>query len=129
MKPKWLEEALSWKGFVYCCTPYSLYPAGQEAAFIAAAQYAAFMLAEGLCVYSPIAHSHTLATYSNLDPLDHRIWMRNDRAMIDAAAGAVVIMMNGWQESRGIAEEVTAFVAAGKPVVYASVADLSCLTY
>lgn len=124
MRPQWLEEALSWRpGYAYVCTPYSRYLGGQEAAFVAAAEYTGWLLAEGLHVYSPIAHSHPIATYTKLDPLDHTIWMRNDRPMIEAAAGAVVIKMFGWEESRGVAEEIALFNALSKPVVYASVTE------
>lgn len=125
MKPRWLEEALSWRpGYAYICTPYSLYSDGQEAAFIAAAQYTGWLLAEGVHVFSPIVHSHPIATYTKLDPLDHTIWMRNDRPMIEAAAGAIVVKLPGWATSRGVAEEIAIVKSAGKPIIYVEIDEL-----
>src|SRR3990167_1959103 len=58
----------------YLATPYTRYPAGIRAAFADAAKLAARLLVTGLKVYSPITHTHPLAIYGHLDPLDHAIW-------------------------------------------------------
>src|SRR5436309_1862842 len=58
----------------YLATPYSKYPRGLTAAFEDAANLAARLLQVGFRVYSPIAHTHPLAVYGKIDPLDHAIW-------------------------------------------------------
>jgi hypothetical protein len=103
---------------VYLGTPYSKYPAGLEAAFKDAAKLAARLLRLGIRVYSPIAHTHPIAIYGNLDPLDHAIWLPFDEAIMDKASAMVVAKMTGWQESKGIAHEIEAFKKAGKPIYY-----------
>lgn len=106
---------------VYLATPYSRYPgrdgkSGLDCAFEDASALAAALLATGVKVYSPIAHTHPLAKYSNLDPLDHRIWLPFDEAMMSACAALVVAKMDGYETSVGIAHEIEFFKAADKPI-------------
>lgn len=100
----------------YLATPYSKYSAGLDKAFEDAAALAASLLVEGVKVYSPIAHTHPLAKYSHLDPLDHEIWLPFDEAMMAAADALIVAHMDGWQDSYGIAHEIDYFTKAGKPI-------------
>lgn len=101
----------------YLATPYSKYKGGDlNAAFEDASRLAAELLAAGIRVYSPIAHTHPLAIHGNLDPLDHSIWLPFDEAMMDAADCLIVAHMDGWDTSFGIAHEVKFFEDAGKPI-------------
>jgi hypothetical protein len=110
---------LSWTGgFWYLGSPYSKYPSGPEAAFLCAAAIAAELLKQGVPIFCPIAHSHPLAQYGQIDPLDHKIWLPADRPMMDAATGLIVAQMEGWRESYGLTHEIEVFTAAGKPVLY-----------
>lgn len=103
---------------VYLATPYTKYRDGIECAFKDAAALAARLLREGVKVYSPIAHTHPIAIYGNLDPLDHKIWMPFDEAMMTASAALLVANLPGWRESYGVAHEIEFFTNAGKPVFY-----------
>lgn len=105
--------------FFYLATPYSKFKPGLGAAFRMACRAAATCLKAGVPVYSPIAHMHPIALFSDLDPLDHSIWLPADRPMMDAATGMLVWMADGWSSSFGIQEEVKVFDQAGKPVIYA----------
>lgn len=105
-------------GLIYLGTPYSKYPKGLEAAFKDASALTAKLLRAGVKVYSPIAHTHPVAIYGHLDPLDHAIWLPFDRAIMDKADAMLVAEMTGWKESRGIAHEIDVFTAAQKPVYY-----------
>ena len=117
---------LSWTGgFYYLGTPYSKYPYGTEAAFETAAAIAGELLKQAVPIFSPIAHSHPLAQYGNIDPLDHKIWLPADRPMMDAAAGLIVAKMEGWRESYGLTHEIEVFTAARKPVLYLDVQDFT----
>ena len=79
---------------------------------------AAFLVKENIPCYSPIAHTHPVALYGGIDPYSHEIWLKADKPFMDAAAGLVVVKMEGWGSSYGIHQEVNAFAAAGKPIVY-----------
>jgi len=102
----------------YLATPYSKYPNGIEAAFRMAAKTAARLLQAGARCYSPIAHTHPIAIYGQIDPLAHDIWLPFDSAMMDAADVLVVAMLPTWRDSYGIRHEIDTFAAAGKPVFY-----------
>ena len=110
---------------IYVGTPYTRYPGGIEVAFIDACRLTAQLLSEGLCVYSPIAHTHPLAIHGGLDPLDHSIWLPFDAAIMEKSDAMVVAMMTGWEASYGVRHEIQVFVEAGKPVYFLDPAVLS----
>jgi nucleoside 2-deoxyribosyltransferase len=103
---------------VYLATPYSKYAAGIECAFKDAAALTGKLLTAGIKIYSPIAHTHPIAIYGNLDPLDHSIWMPFDEAMMTASSALLVAQMQGWRESYGVNYEIGFFLNADKPVFY-----------
>jgi len=112
------------RGFWYLATPYSKYPDGIEAAFVAAAKAAARLIAAGVPVYSPIAHTHPIAIHGGMDPLDHKIWLPADMPMMTAAHGLLVAKLLTWDKSYGIAIEIGEFARSGKPIEYLESADL-----
>lgn len=103
---------------VYLATPYSKYNDGIECAFRDAAALTAKLLRLGVKSYSPIAHTHPIAIYGDLDPLDHSIWLPFDEAMMKKSDALLVAQMQGWRESYGVKHEIQFFTAAGKPVFY-----------
>jgi nucleoside 2-deoxyribosyltransferase len=102
----------------YLGSPYSRYRYGPEAAYERISHQAAVLLREGVNAFSPIAHSHSLATHGGLDPVDHDYWMAKDRPYMEKCDGLIVCEMEGWQESRGLAHEIEFFSSAGKPVIH-----------
>lgn len=102
----------------YLATPYTKYEAGIEQAFIDAAKLAAKLLHAGVNVYSPITHTHPLAIYGGLDPLDHSIWLPFDEAMMKASTVLIVALMDGWRESKGVKHEIEFFDRAKKPIYW-----------
>lgn len=102
----------------YLASPYSKYRHGLEEAFKEVSRQAALLVAEGVPVFSPIAHTHPIAIHGYLDPLDHTIWLPADEPMMHAASGLIVLMMEGWEESYGISVEIAAFQVARKPIIY-----------
>ena len=104
--------------FWYIATPYSKYPAGREQAFIDASKIAAKFVKAGIPAFSPIAHTHPVAEYGEIDPYDHKIWLPFDAPFMALAYGLIVCKLDGWDKSIGIAHEIEAFKKAGKPVLY-----------
>ena len=100
----------------YLATPYSKYPGGIREAFEEACRITARLLLAGAKVYSPIAHTHPIATIGGLDPLDHSIWMPFDEAMMRVCDVLIVVHLESWETSKGIAMEVEYFEKAGKPI-------------
>jgi len=110
---------------IYVGTPYTKYAAGIEAAFVDACKLTARLLSAGLNVYSPIAHTHPIAIHGRLDPLDHKIWLPFDAAIMGKSDAMIVAMLPTWDSSSGVRHEIDAFVAASKPVFFMNPADLS----
>lgn len=105
-------------GYVYLGSPYSKYEAGHNAAARVVADAAASLMRRGLVIYSPIAHGHAIAAHGL--PLDWAFWKAQCQPLVDAAAGLIVLTMDGWQESVGLQYEIEEFVQAGKPILHVS---------
>ena len=107
-------------GFVYLASPYT--PHADEsikARVDAACAKAAAMMVEGEAVFSPIAHSHYVAQFLPEGvALDHAFWMHQDLAILRHAKKLVVMMLPGWDKSKGIEREVEAAYAADIPVEF-----------
>lgn len=111
-------------GFFYLATPYTAFPGTIQEAHDATCAAAAHFVRAGVPVFVPICHTHNVAIIGEIDPADHTIWLPFDEPMMDAADGIIVVMLEGWHRSKGIAHEVERFHAAGKPVYYAKPGEI-----
>ena len=101
---------------IYLASPYSHpCPVIRHARFTAVCRQAAEMLRCGIPVFSPIAHSHAIAAHDL--PLDWTFWQRFDRPFIEICSEMWVLTLDGWQESRGVQEEIALARELGKTVV------------
>jgi hypothetical protein len=103
-------------GLAYLATPYTVYRDGPSQAFVDACKLSGRLIRAGFKIYSPIVHTHPIAFYGSLDPLDHQFWMEFDLPMLHAADYLIVAQMRDWGKSKGIAAEVSFFEHAGKPI-------------
>lgn len=102
----------------YLGTPYSRFKGGVYKAFEEASRLAARLLRAGVKVYSPIAHTHSIATYGDIDPLDHHIWLPFDEVMMARCDVLIVAEMSGWQESKGVTHEISFFRQRNRPIYH-----------
>jgi len=79
------------------------------------------MMRTGLVVYSPIAHSHGIALYGL--PTDWDYWRRVDEEMMGCCSRVVVLKLDGWHESTGVAGEIEIASSLGLPVSYVDVEE------
>lgn len=77
------------------------------------------MVAAGMFPFSPIVHSHDMARIHGM-AFDHAAWQSYDEHMLGMADALYVLMVEGWQESVGVASEVAFAEARGIPVHYVS---------
>lgn len=105
-------------GFYYLGSPYSKYPDGIAVAFLRACEAAGLLMKAGVAVFSPIAHSHSIASLCEMDHCDHTIWLPADKPLMDAAKGMIVLKLAGWEDSVGLTYELMEFTSAGKPIVF-----------
>jgi uncharacterized protein DUF1937 len=104
---------------IYLASPYSHpEPAVREARFLAVCRAAASLIRAGHPVFSSIAHSHPIAAYGL--PTDWSYWERDARLHLAASAEVVVLTLDGWQGSIGVAAEVRIAAELGIPVRYLS---------
>jgi hypothetical protein len=102
---------------IYLASPYSHPdPAIREQRFQAACQAAAALLRAGQVVFSPVVHSHPLVAHGL--PSDWAFWQHVDRECLQRCDEVVVLMLDGWEESVGVREEIWIAVELAKPVRY-----------
>jgi len=105
-------------GYWYVLTPYTKYPHGISRAFEDAVEVCQALLERGVNLFCPVAHSHHLAVQRNrLCPVDGAYWSGFNKPLLEASAGGILIRMRGWDESRGIDEELKYFDTTDKPVI------------
>lgn len=93
---------------IYLAAPYtSPDPIVRNSRVELASMIAARLMEQGYGVFSPITHGHRVADHLHHDNLhSHEFWMRQCLPMLKASELLVVLPMEGWRESRGIAEEL-----------------------
>jgi len=104
----------------YLASPYSHKdPAIREARFHASCEAAAALMARGRLVFCPVAHSHSIAQYLPAETVcDFDFWMLQDLPILARAQRLIVLMLDGWRESRGLNREICFAVQHGIPVQF-----------
>jgi hypothetical protein len=88
-----------------------------EQRFDAACRFAGQLMSQGHVVFSPIAHTHPIAVRCEL-PRGWDFWERFDREFVLSARKLVVLMLDGWDSSKGVAAEIAIAMEAGIPIEY-----------
>ncbi|MAH46996.1 hypothetical protein CMI37_14310 [Candidatus Pacearchaeota archaeon] len=102
---------------IYLASPYSdPDPAVRQQRFDAVCRHAAEMMRSGDHVFSPIAHTHPIATYGL--PGDWQFWEAFDRQFIELCDEVCVLMLDGWRQSEGLQAEIRIALEMGMPVRY-----------
>lgn len=108
-------------GLTYLASPYTHPdPAVRERRFVEACRAASALMAAGEPVFCPIAHSHPIDLHAPL-PQTTAFWMSMDLPVLRRCDRMKVLMLDGWQNSAGIAAEVKAAEAMGIPVEFLAV--------
>lgn len=103
---------------IYLACPYSHKDASvREYRFMKANQAAARLMRAGHIIYSPISHTHPIATEGKL-PLDWSYWQSVDEFYIGLCEKVVVLELNGWQKSEGVRAEINIARALNKPIEF-----------
>jgi len=92
---------------VYLASPYSHKdPKVREERFVAACKAAAWLMKQGYAVFSPIAHSHSIAIHGDIDGLDCDFWLKQDMEMLKFCEKMVILTIDGWDTSKGVGVEM-----------------------
>lgn len=102
---------------IYLASPYS-HPdeAVREGRYRAACAATVRLLRAGKSVFSPIVLTHGLVAYGL--PTDWSFWESYDRDHLERCDDLVVLTIDGWDQSVGVAAEIALASSLGKPIRY-----------
>lgn len=103
---------------LYLANPYSKYPPGIFASYFDVCRLAGRLVRAGVRIYSPIAHSHSIAIHGDVEPMDHDLWLSIDMKMAKACDGLLIAKFHTWDRSYGVGREAEHFMGRGLPVLY-----------
>ena len=78
---------------------------------------AADLMRQGHIVFSPISHSHYIAEQESL-PLNFDFWSKQDYEFIKWCDAIYILMLPGWDKSKGVLEEIKFAESLNKQVRY-----------
>lgn len=103
---------------VYLATPYSHPDRGiRVMRFEHVNRVAAKLMRDGMHIFSPISHTHPIAEAGDL-PKGWEFWAEYDRRILAVCERVIVLMQDGWKESKGVAAELKIAEELGLPVEY-----------
>lgn len=93
--------------FIYLASPYSAStPEEREQRFRRVCVKAAELMEYGHQVFCPIAHSHPIEVHGMEDIHSGEFWLKQDFAILRHVDAMYIYMMEGWDKSKGIKEEI-----------------------
>lgn len=102
---------------VYIACPYAdPDPAVRRARVHIANRVAGVLSGHEFRVFNPLGHSQGIV--DNGGSTDHEYWMDLNKAMLGVSAAMVVLTVDGWDNSRGVKEEVAIASEAGLPIYF-----------
>ena len=105
-------------GLIYLASAYSHPdPEVRLMRYWAAVKKAAELMKAGENIFSPIAHTHEIGLILG-DSVDHSFWMAQDKEILRRCDKLLVLLLPGWSESKGVAEEIEFARSIGIPVEY-----------
>jgi hypothetical protein len=109
---------------IYLASPYAhVDPVVRQRRFENACRAAAATLRRDHWVFSPIAHSHCIEVHG--DGVDAAFdWLTYDRWFLDRCSYLWVLTLDGWEESKGVAQEIRWARELGIAVRYVPLADI-----
>lgn len=106
------------KELIYLASPYtheSLDVMRQR--FDAVVCVAAQLMRDGYFIFSPISHTHPIASEHSL-PRGWEYWQEYDELIISRCDRLMVLMLDGWKESKGVNAEIEIAERLNLPIEY-----------
>lgn len=102
---------------IYLASPHtSVDPMVREVRYLQAMKALAQLVQEGHLVFSPIVHTHELAkTYAW--PMTFDYYAKLDLAWLEKVDELWVLMLEGWDESKGVTAEIKKMDELNKPII------------
>lgn len=97
---------------IYLAIPYT---GIEQLSFETANRVSGRLMQEGHIVFSPISHSHPIAQTCEL-PAHWDYWKEADTAFLSWCDEVRVVMLDGWQRSKGVNAEMEIAEMIGKKI-------------
>jgi len=106
------------KPLVYLAVPYSHPdPEIKEWRFAEVNKMTAKLMKQGIIVFSPISHCHSINKHNEL-PTDWEFWKHFDEAYLSCSNKLLVYKLEGWETSIGVTGEIKIANKLGIPIEY-----------
>lgn len=112
------------KGIIYLASPYTSNNSNPEdkkstehLRFSTTARIAGELINKGHIIYSPITHNHPMKIRTDL-PGDWEFWKSFDEIMIKACSELWVLMLYGWNVSKGVTAEIEIAKSLRMPIKF-----------
>lgn len=103
---------------IYLASPYTHEdPFIMEERYLQASKALTWLLKQKKWAYSPIVHCHELAKIGGL-PKDAAFWQEYDFYMLSKSETFMILRIEGWEASKGVAAEKEYAIQIGLPIVY-----------
>ncbi len=112
---------------IYLAAPYSASDHKTEKQrFKRTCEVQAKLMAAGIAVFSPLANSIPAVELGGLT-IDHTEFMRFDDVILRRCEELLVLALDGWQQSKGVQEEIKSAILMRKPVIIVQKEDFDTL--
>jgi hypothetical protein len=112
-------------GLIYVCSPYTHDdPDVRHARLVAVAKATEEMISLGLLAYSPICHTVPIVEHGGHGSL-WGDWAAYDETFLNHCSTVLVLQLEGWTTSRGVAAEIWYAIQHGLPVFGVNPCDVS----
>lgn len=75
------------------------------------------LIAKGYIIFSPLSHSHPIASASHLE-LGWEQWQEMDKVFIRLCSKMIVLMLDDWKKSIGVQAEIEYARELGMKIIY-----------
>ena len=108
---------------IYVASPYTHHDKGVvEENYRRVSRYSAEIVSEGLVAISPITYGHTLVGFKSMRT-DWEFWTNFCLSLLSKCDSMHVLMIEGWDKSRGVAEEIEYAKENNIPIHYIKAAE------
>lgn len=103
---------------IYLASPYtSTHESVVETRHSWAEHVTAKLMRKGLVVFSPIVHNHKISQDYKM-PKDYEFWEKYCLEMLSLASELYVLMLEDWEESKGVLAEIEFAKKQNIPIFY-----------
>lgn len=116
-------------GYYYISNPYNGTDDQRQNRMEAAAHCCAALIKSGIHAFSPIVHNHSMLQVVGDFTIQERkfLLLPFDFSLLKSSVGMIVLKLDGWKESYGVAKEIQLCQEKNIPIFYSTPGKISTL--